>query len=175
MDPTTLHATLRRRPFRPFLLVTDDGSSHQVRARDQAVMTSTEIAIAQERAGTDMPGWIRTVPLSTIVRIEWLAAEGTEPGHPPTGVYPVEPAVNPEILQELLRAAPFRPFRVFVSDGSQHDVRHPELMYVTHRWIAVALRADRRGIPRETVFLNPLHITRIEPLPDDDSGSKQAG
>ena len=66
MDPTTLRAALRRTPFCPFRLVTDDGSSHEVRARDQAVLTSTEIAIAQEWPGEDLPRCILTVTLSTI-------------------------------------------------------------------------------------------------------------
>jgi hypothetical protein len=173
MDPTTLRAALRRRPFCPFRLVTDNGSSHEVRALDQAVLTSTDIAIAQEGESGDMPDWILTVPLSKIVRIEWLAAGGNQPAPPPSSVNPVEPTVNPEILHEMLHAVPFQPFRVFVSDGSLYDVRHPELMYVTCRWISIAL-SWRRRVPRDTVFLNPLHITRIEPLPEDDSGSRQA-
>ena len=32
-----------------------------------------------------------------------------------------------EKLQEYLHRQPFQPFRVFLSDGSMHDVRHQEM------------------------------------------------
>ena len=33
-------------------------------------------------------------------------------------------------LLEALRMVPFRPFRVFVTDGGTYDVRHPDLCMI---------------------------------------------
>jgi hypothetical protein len=34
--------------------------------------------------------------------------------------------MRPDAIRELLRKQPFRPFRVYVSDGATYDVAHPE-------------------------------------------------
>lgn len=59
---------------------------------------------------------------------------------------------------------PFKPIRLFLSDGSAHDVRHPELVFVTRREVVIALPPMRGGIPERAVYIDPVHVTRIEPL-----------
>ena len=75
--------------------------------------------------------------------------------------------MRPEELRGVIREQPFRPFRVFVSDGSAYDVRHPELIFVTRRRVLIALpTANGDDIADDFVRCDPVHITRIEPIRD---------
>jgi hypothetical protein len=50
----------------------------------------------------------------------------------------------------------FKPFRMFLSDGRQYDVPHPEFILVTRRSVAVA---DPEGF---IDTLDPLHIVSLK-------------
>lgn len=66
-----------------------------------------------------------------------------------------------------MREQPFRPFQVFVSDGSAYDVRHPELIMVTRRNVNIARpTANGDELPDAYVRCDPVHITRIESFRD---------
>ena len=62
------------------------------------------------------------------------------------------------------RKLPFVPIRVFVSDGSPHDVRHPEFILITQRETVIGTPSRGDKIPETTVYIDPVHITRIEPI-----------
>lgn len=66
-----------------------------------------------------------------------------------------------EEIYSLLRARPFMPFRIHVSDGTTYDVPDPLFVLVTRRRVEVGLDADESGLPAEAVFVDPLHITRV--------------
>ena len=68
-------------------------------------------------------------------------------------------------LREYLQARPFRPFRVYLSDGSYHDIPHPEFAWLLGSRLYVAWIDETRG-PEDPASreLAVLHITRIEPL-----------
>ena len=72
--------------------------------------------------------------------------------------------MRPDDVLQLLRARPFEPFRIFMSDGKQYEVRHPEMAIVTRSTVHVGvpgLRGPDRPVQRvETCAL--LHITRME-------------
>ena len=72
--------------------------------------------------------------------------------------------MTPESIREHLRREPFEPFRVFLSDGSVHEIRHPEMMFVMRREVVIALAKPGEEFARRAVFCDPLHITRIEPI-----------
>jgi hypothetical protein len=74
--------------------------------------------------------------------------------------------MRPEEIRDHLRAAPFRPLRVFLSDGSYH-VPHPDFAFVTVSHLIIAKEVNSRGVPRRTVTCDPLHVTRIEPEPQN--------
>jgi hypothetical protein len=78
-------------------------------------------------------------------------------------------------IQERLHRQPFEPFRFFMSDGSHYDVRHPEMAWVTARTIHVAIGNGEDGLPERAAYCDPLHITRIEPIPRNGrkSGSRR--
>jgi hypothetical protein len=74
--------------------------------------------------------------------------------------------MRPEELRSLLRARPFVAFRLYLTDGAQYDVRHPDLMLVGERSAIVGQTSDPHKTFYElytTVVL--VHIVRIEPLP----------
>ena len=75
--------------------------------------------------------------------------------------------MRPEKILHWLRAAPFQPFRVFLSDGSSYDVAHPELAFVSQHHFIVTRDLTADGVPRRTVMCDPLHVTRIEAMPAD--------
>ena len=82
-------------------------------------------------------------------------------------------------LEELLiwlRRRPFRPFRVFVSDGAAYDARHPELVMPGKRSVLIGFPANGETEPvyERFVDIDLVHITRFEPLPST-TAQGQAG
>jgi hypothetical protein len=69
-------------------------------------------------------------------------------------------------LLQFLRQKPFVPFRIQVSDGTEFDVRHPELVLVDRTKAMIFFPAPDQPPPAferfEVVAL--LHITRLVPL-----------
>ena len=72
--------------------------------------------------------------------------------------------MNAEQVLAHLRRQPFAPFRIFMSDGSSYEVRHPELAMVRRREIVLALPQIRDRVVERFAYCDPLHITRIEPI-----------
>jgi hypothetical protein len=63
-----------------------------------------------------------------------------------------------------LRKQPFRPLRIYISDGSSYEVRHPEMMMVGRSEITIGLSVKGDPVYDEQVYCDPVHITRIKPL-----------
>jgi hypothetical protein len=72
--------------------------------------------------------------------------------------------MRPDEIRVHLKAAPFVPFRVFLSDGSCYDVPHPDFAFVSMHHLIIARDVNANGVPRRTVTCNPIHVTRIEPI-----------
>jgi hypothetical protein len=72
--------------------------------------------------------------------------------------------MNLERLRQRLSAG-FRPFCLRTSDGHEYAVRHPELVLVGPRTLAVL---DKEG---EIVTLDPLHIVALKDLPGRKNGA----
>ena len=77
--------------------------------------------------------------------------------------------MRPDEIRAHLRKQPFRAIRIYISDGSSYDVRHPELRLVTQTEVVIALDPGNDAIPERSAYCDPVHITRIEPL----DGSKR--
>lgn len=71
--------------------------------------------------------------------------------------------MRPTHIREHLRAQPFHPLRIHVSDGASYDIRHPEMAYVTANQVMIARKMAADNLPDEVVFFDPIQITRIEP------------
>ena len=68
-------------------------------------------------------------------------------------------------IREYLQAKPFKPFRLFLSDGSSHEVPHPEFAWVFGSTIFVGVAGKSTRHPEDYVKqLSLLHVTRIEKL-----------
>jgi hypothetical protein len=67
-------------------------------------------------------------------------------------------------IRKHLRKQPFQPFRLFISDGATYDVRHPEMFYVSRSEVVIGLDADDAGLPEQSAYVAPMHVTRIEPI-----------
>ena len=85
-------------------------------------------------------------------------------------------------LLEALQIRPFRPFRLYVSDGGTFDVRHPEMLMVARHTAVVGLegggqRESHQGYPaiERFTFLDLLHVTRYEQLPQAESHPGNGG
>ncbi len=79
--------------------------------------------------------------------------------------------MHPSKVRDHLKAEPFRPIRVHISDGSSYDIRHPEMAFVTAFQVIIALEMSEDDLPDKVVFCDPVHITRIEPI--DGAKSKR--
>ena len=74
-----------------------------------------------------------------------------------------------EIAAQLTQR-PFLPFRMHLSDGSHYDVRHPEMLLVSQRSLALTTfsRPDAK-MPKRIVLCDPMHVTRLEQINGDDA------
>ena len=72
--------------------------------------------------------------------------------------------MSPDRIRNHLRREPFLPIRIYMSDGSSYEVRHPEMAVVTRRDVFIALPPLQGDMPERAVFCDPLHVTRIEPI-----------
>jgi hypothetical protein len=69
-----------------------------------------------------------------------------------------------EDILALLRAKPFEPFRIRLSDGSAFEIRHPELAIVDRNQVIVGVPGPRGPDDpvEQTVMCAIVHITRTE-------------
>jgi hypothetical protein len=76
-------------------------------------------------------------------------------------------------LIEALQAGPFRPFRIYLSDGGTFDVRHPEMLMVGNHSAVIGIAPSRGNGDSAEVYphidrfttIDLVHVTRIEQLP----------
>jgi len=74
--------------------------------------------------------------------------------------------MRPDDVLRLLRARPFQPFRISLSDGSQYDVRHPEMAIVSRSTVMLGVPGPRGldGPVQDVVHCALVHITQLKPL-----------
>jgi hypothetical protein len=70
--------------------------------------------------------------------------------------------MRPEKIREFLHAAPFLPFRVFLSNGSSYHVPHPDFAAVIGSHVIITQAISPDGLPRRIATCEPLHVTHIE-------------
>ena len=73
-------------------------------------------------------------------------------------------------IRAHLRRQPFRPIRVHISDGSSYEVPHPEFAFVSRNEVVIGLDSGDDEIPERSVYCDPIHITRIEPIDGHRAG-----
>ena len=75
--------------------------------------------------------------------------------------------MRPDEIRAHVRKQPFEPIRVFVSDGLHFDVLHHDFMIVGRHEVIVAMAESSSEFPYRTAYLDPVHVTRIEPITDE--------
>jgi hypothetical protein len=71
----------------------------------------------------------------------------------------------PSDIVQHVRRRPFQPFRMFVSDGTIYDIRHPEMCMVGMGSVIVGVSADPNAVLFErTVWIDCHHVVRIEQI-----------
>ena len=81
--------------------------------------------------------------------------------------------MRPDDALQLLRARPFQPFRISLSDGQQYDVRHPDIAIVSRSTVLLGIPGPRGsdGPVERVVTCALVHITRMEVLNGAATGS----
>mgnify|MGYP001604523687 FL=1 len=82
--------------------------------------------------------------------------------------------MNFETLRDQVRRQPFEPFRLYLTDGSHYDVRHPEMIAVTRRDVAVPLGPQKGEAADRLAICDPLHIVRVEPINGRAAGRRRS-
>jgi hypothetical protein len=78
--------------------------------------------------------------------------------------------MRPEDLSELLRAQPFVPFRIHMTDGKFYDIFHPEAVMLFRTRAIIGLRPDPKNIYyNQTEQIALLHVVRTSPIPAVES------
>jgi hypothetical protein len=67
-------------------------------------------------------------------------------------------------LQKMMRATPFQPFRIRMTDGSAYEVPNHDAAFVTRNYLEVGTDLDQNSIPGKVVRCAILHITQVEDL-----------
>lgn len=71
-----------------------------------------------------------------------------------------------EELAELLRTRPFVPLRIHLTDGTTHDIRHPEIVIVLRQRVDIGVGGNPAvGVVDRIEHCSLLHIVRVEELP----------
>ncbi len=83
--------------------------------------------------------------------------------------------MSPGEIQKHQRATPLIPFRVHVSDGSSYEVREPHHLAASARIVFIGIGKVVDGVPVNSIYINPIHITRIEPLSSKGRGKSSHG
>jgi hypothetical protein len=65
---------------------------------------------------------------------------------------------------------PFRPFRLCLSDGSEHEVWNPNLLMLTRHTVILGVMKDGQDFPDHAVYLDLIHITRVETIDEESIG-----
>lgn len=73
--------------------------------------------------------------------------------------------MNAADVVRILRASPFRPFRIQMANGDQFEIRHPEMAIVSSSVIALGLpRPEGGDIAEGIVHLSISHVDRLEEI-----------
>jgi hypothetical protein len=70
-----------------------------------------------------------------------------------------------EDILALLRRRPFVPFLLHLTDGTSHEVRHPELLMPGARSLVLGIPADPAvAVYARTETIALVHVVRLQPL-----------
>ena len=70
-------------------------------------------------------------------------------------------------LQTFAKRNPFVPFKIYVSDGAMHEIRHRELIWVGLGMAVLVVPQpnqadDDKPMIERTIYIDPRHIVKVE-------------
>jgi hypothetical protein len=73
--------------------------------------------------------------------------------------------MRPEEFRDMLLAKPFVPFRLFLTDGSVFEIRHPDQAATTKSAVHLVMSAeDEAGAYARQIRCSMIQVTRIESI-----------
>ncbi len=79
-----------------------------------------------------------------------------------------------EDVEKKVRQKPFKPFRLYLTDGTVYEVRHPELVLLGRRSLVLGLTVDPSQLVYDrSVDVDLFHIIRmddVEPAASSNGG-----
>jgi hypothetical protein len=76
----------------------------------------------------------------------------------------MESGVRLKQLREFIEHHPFRPFRIRMSDGREHVISRPDLVFLTRDTVIVGVLEPGDDVPDHATWFDMLHIASIEPV-----------
>jgi hypothetical protein len=67
-------------------------------------------------------------------------------------------------FKERLNQNPFKPFRIYTSDGKSYDITNHDMAMVKRHALEIGLDPDKDSIAGRFVECAILHITRVEEM-----------
>ena len=80
-----------------------------------------------------------------------------------------------ERIIKMLKQQPFQPFRLVLTNGHSHDIRHPELAWVSPYYILVGIPDPNLDAPNaiiDEIMVSMIHIAEVEPILKKSKPSK---
>jgi hypothetical protein len=62
-------------------------------------------------------------------------------------------------IRDLMRATPFKPFRICLSDGTHYDITNHDMAFVTRTTVEIGLNLDSKRLAEYLTRCSILHIT----------------
>jgi hypothetical protein len=74
-------------------------------------------------------------------------------------------------LYEVLHEQPFEPFRIVLTTGESHVIRHPDFAWLTRTSVLIGRSSEKDDVPDRFNRYDLLHVVGIEPI----NGAKRNG
>ena len=65
-------------------------------------------------------------------------------------------------IRSQIERRPFRPFRICMSDGTEHLVSNPDFVLLTRHTVILGILQPGEEFPEDTTYCDTMHITRVE-------------
>lgn len=73
---------------------------------------------------------------------------------------------GPEEIHSRIRSQPFVPVQIVTTTGQTYDIRHPELVLVTQRFVEIGLPSNKNPmIASQVTRVALVHVTEMRDLP----------
>jgi len=67
-------------------------------------------------------------------------------------------------LYDVIHRHPFEAFRMRLTDGQSHTIRHPDFAWLTRGCVYIGLPSGEDEVPDRAVQCDLLHVVSIEPV-----------